>query len=272
MQDQLHSTRFVEEALEHERLLGRDDAEDLLGRSEILDHLPGRGLGQPGDLLRQPFDRESVLRVQPIGDVLAEARYLLGQLGSAARGFAEPEGNGGWLSVRVHDAHLAGLDPVDQVRGIAELEDVPRHALDREVLVERSDERFGRLENDAVVADVGNGTARREGGEPGAAPGPQPPVDAVVVHVCAAPPSARREALGQHLHDGVEVLPREVTVRIGAAHQVEERILLPFLAGHGRDDLLRENVERVVRDDQPVERPPARGPHERGALDQLVTR
>src|SRR2546430_4102849 len=50
VQHELHAARFVEEALQHQRLLRRNDAEDLVRRREILDDLPRRGLGQPRDL------------------------------------------------------------------------------------------------------------------------------------------------------------------------------------------------------------------------------
>src|SRR3989442_35704 len=90
------------------------------------------------------------------------------------------------------------------------MKDVARHALDGEVLVERADERLRGLEHHAVVADVGDRAARRDRREPRPAPRAQPPVHAVVVHVGAAPPAPRGEALRQHLHDGVEVPARQV--------------------------------------------------------------
>src|SRR5437016_11849831 len=54
VQHQLHPARLVKEALQHQRLLRRDNPEDLLRRLEILDHLARRGLGDPGDLTREP--------------------------------------------------------------------------------------------------------------------------------------------------------------------------------------------------------------------------
>ena len=57
VQHQLHPPRLVEEALQHERLLGRGDPEDPLRGLEILDHLPGRGLGDARDLAREPRSR-----------------------------------------------------------------------------------------------------------------------------------------------------------------------------------------------------------------------
>src|SRR5213595_776526 len=84
-------------------------------------------------------------------------------------GAAEPEGNRWWLALGVDDAHLARLDFLDQIGPVAQLEDVARHTLDCEILVEGSDEGLRRLEDHPVVADVRNRPARRERGEPGAA-------------------------------------------------------------------------------------------------------
>src|SRR5207244_210667 len=87
-----------------------------------------------------------------------------------------------------------------------------------------------------------------------------------------APPPPRRESLGEHLHHGVEVLARDVAVRVRPPHHLEQRILLPLVACHRRHDLLSQDVERVRRNDQPVELALVRGPHQRGTLDQLVAR
>ena len=271
VQHQLHPPRFVEEALQHQRLLCGNDAEDLVRRVEILDDLPRRGLGQAGDLAAEPGERVGHIP-QPARDVLAQPRDLHRQLGRAPGCFAGPEGDGGRLPLRVHHPYLAGFDLLDQVRAVAELEDVARHALDREVFVERADERLGRLEHHAIIADVGDRAPRRERGEAGAAPGLEASVHAVVMHVRAAAPAPGREPVGEHLHHRIEVFAREIAVRVGPAHQLVQRRLVPLFARHRRDHLLRENVERVVRDDQPVELPLARRPQQRRALDQLVAR
>src|SRR3989449_10965711 len=91
-----------------------------------------------------------------------------------------------------------------------------RHALDREVFVERADERFGRLEDHAVVAEVRNRAARGERGEPRPAARAHPAVHAVVMEVRAPPPAPGREALGEHPHHVVEILAGQPAVGIGA--------------------------------------------------------
>src|SRR2546422_605848 len=100
---------------------------------------------------------------------LSQPGHFLRQLRRTTRRLAEPEGNRWWLALGVDDAHLARLDFLDQIGPVAQLEDVARHTLDGEILVERSDEGLRRLEDHPVVADVRNRPARRERGEPGAA-------------------------------------------------------------------------------------------------------
>ena len=122
-----------------------------------------------------------------------------------ARRLAEPERNRRRLALRILDAHAARLDAQDPIRRVAELEDVAGEALDREVLVDRADELARGLEHDVVVGGVGNRAARRERGQPRAAPAAQHAVDGVAMEVRGAMAAARGEALGEHAHD-VEVL------------------------------------------------------------------
>src|SRR5205814_7077811 len=156
------------------------DPEDLLRGLEILDHLAGRGLGDARDLAREPRSRLANVP-QPDVDVPAQARHLLRQLRRATWRLPQPERDRRGLALGVHDAHLARLDPLDPIRSVAQLEDVAGHALDGEILVERSEEDVCRLEDNAVVADVPNRTARREIGKSGAAPRAQPAIPAIVV-------------------------------------------------------------------------------------------
>ncbi len=64
---------------------------------------------------------------------------------------------------------VPAADLQDAPRRVAELEDVARHALDGEVLVERADERVVRLEDDAVVGDLRDRAARGQREQPRAA-------------------------------------------------------------------------------------------------------
>ncbi|RYG86330.1 DEAD/DEAH box helicase, partial [bacterium] len=85
--------------------------------------------------------------------VLEPAGTFIGTLNEdfAIESLAEPERDVRRLPRGILDAHAAGLDAQDAVRRVAELEHVAGEALDREVLVQRADERAGRLEHDLVV-------------------------------------------------------------------------------------------------------------------------
>ena len=79
-------------------------------------------------------------------------------------------------------------------------------------------------------------------------------------------------AARQHLDGRVEVGAIERRVGGGAAHQREQIVLAPRLAGALRDDLLRQHVERRAWLHDVVQPPRAGRTHERGAFDQLVAR
>ena len=53
--------------------------------------------------------------------------------------------------------------------------------------------------------------------------------------------------------DRVELAARQIAIGIGAADQREQLVFLPIAGGAIRDDLLRQDVERRVRDLQPVQ-------------------
>ena len=240
VENELHPPRFVEEALQYERLLRRNDAKDLPAGGQVFDDLARAGLAH-ADRLDQPANRLRRI-VQPVRDILPQPRNLFGELARAARRLADPERQRGRLPLRVRYAHLPRLDLHDLVRGVAQLEDVAGHTLDRKVLVQRADERLCRLEDHAVVAQVGNRAAGRDGREPRTAPAFEPAVHTVIVNVGTAPAAPGGEPLGEHLHDVVEFLPRQVAVRIGRAHEREQRVVGPFLARRRGDDLLCQDV------------------------------
>ena len=83
----------------------------------------------------------------------------------------------------VFHSNRSRLDLGDPPRGIAELEDVARHALDGEVLIHRPDECFGRLEDDAVIGEIRNRAAGSEGRDPRSPAAAEAAVHRVVVEV-----------------------------------------------------------------------------------------
>ena len=90
--------------------------------------------------------------------------------------------------------------------------------------------------------------------------------------VRATPPAACREPFRQHLHHGVELRPGEIPIGVRRAHPLVESSFLPRFACGSRHDLLGQDVERLVRDDQPIEPALARGTEHGTAFDQLVSR
>ena len=186
--DELHPAGLVEEALEHELLL----------RGHRAEHRPRRPRGsrRPSSPASRAMPAVSTSqRAGAVGIARGEERVDRGAQvatprcdSSAVRAGASPIQNGmvGWRVAGVAHPHHAGLDLADLPRVGAEQEDVARHRLDRPVLVDGADERVVGLGDDAVVAVLGDRTARGDRGEARALAAAQLAVDRVVVHVRAA--------------------------------------------------------------------------------------
>src|SRR5258705_399386 len=82
------------------------------------------------------------------------------------------------------------------------------------------------------------------------APAAQPAVDAITVEVRRAPAAPTGDSFRKHLDHRVEVLAREIAERIGASHQPPEIFFDQLLARRRGDDLLRQDVERVARNEE----------------------
>ena len=178
MDHQLHAAGFVEEALEHDRVLGRQAAQRRMGGGQILDQL-GCGRLVDADLVHQPAQGALPGRVgqQACSDLRPQARHRQGKLVAAPRRLAQPERDRGRLAMRVLDPDDAALDPQDAIGCVAELEDVAGHALDREILVHGADRLVFRLQDHPVVGGVRDRAARGQRGQPRAAPTAQHMID-----------------------------------------------------------------------------------------------
>ena len=130
---------------------------------------------------------------------------------------------------------------------------VAGEALHGEVLVDRANHVPLRLQHDRVVGHVGNGAARGDGGQRGAAPAAQHAVDRVAMHMGAAPPMAGVETLGQHLRDLAELTPLQMPERISTAEAGVQIVLAPFLQGRFGDNLLRKHVEGFLGNGQAIQ-------------------
>ena len=196
----------------------------------------------------------------------------MGQLARPSRGFAEPERNRRGLPASVLDAHGSWKDAKDLPGRVSELEHVPRHALDREILVDGSHALSRRIEHHVVVGVVRDGAAGSDGHETRPLPASDLAVDRVPVNARPATAAPRAEPLREHANHGVEVFAGQARVRIRGSHPRKQVRLRPFLARRGRDDLLREDVERSFRNAHPIELAAPDGVQEGEAFDQVVAR
>ena len=276
--DELHPAAFVEEPLEHHCVAVGQGAEGGVRGTEVVDDLCGGGGVNPGTFDELPRAPGAGLRVggdgagrfEPPREPPQQVAYAFGQLIGASRRLAEPEGQVGWLAVRVLHSDRASLDAQDAPRGVAELEDVAGHALDREVLVDRAEASPVRLQHHVVVGVVRDRAARGHRGEAGAAPGAQRAVDDVAVQVRAPAPASGRESTGEHREQCPPAVAGEVAIRPGAAHGGEQGVLVPVFGCHHGHGLLRKDIERCLGHVQGVQRATPNRVQDGGALHQLV--
>jgi hypothetical protein len=269
---EMRVARLVEKPLEDHAPGARQCAERGLRCAEVLDDLLG-GRRVETELRREPSDGPARSNlVDELGERVVEPADRARELVRAAESLAEPERDRRRLALRVRDVNLARLDLLDAIRRVAELEDVARHALEREVLVQGSDGRLARQQHDVVVELVGDRTAVRDRREPRAAPAAQHAVHAVEVQVCAAAAAMGREPVRNHLRDRDERVARQVAVARCARQTREQIVDLPFLHADFRDDLLREHVERCTARLDRVELAAANTVEQRRALDEVVAR
>src|SRR4029450_8506258 len=92
-----------------------------------------------------------------------------------------------------------------------------------------------------------------------AAPSAQHAVDGIAVNVRRAETVARRVTVGERANDVEVLLARQLRVRVGLANKIEEAGFGPFRSGDLGDDLLREDIERLLRDQDAGKRAPVAG-------------
>ena len=266
VQDQLHTAAFVEETLGDDGRVGGHDAENRLACAHV-----GYGLvrarvidAAEGD---EPFARRDVVAFV---DGPAEFADLVREFDGAPRPFAAPKWNRGRRAARVLDAHGAARHAPDHPRRRAQQENVAGLTLDGEVFVDGADRLAVGLRDHVVVGRLGNGAARGDCRHPCAAARAQPAVDAIVVQKRAEAAARGRDAVGEHGHDFVEGAALEIAIGVRPANERVQLFDVPLVARTGRDELLRQHVERRGRNAQRVDGAAAHRPDERRAFQQLI--
>jgi hypothetical protein len=97
--------------------------------------------------------------------------------------------------MRIGHSDDARADARDLPRHVPELEDVTGEAFDREILVQRSDERVFRLEQHAIVGDFRDRASGGEREQPRGSPGAQRGMYFVAMDQRRATSSSRRKTL-----------------------------------------------------------------------------
>src|SRR5262245_6357153 len=92
------------------------------------------------------------------------------------------------------------------------------------------------------------------------------------MQVGAGATARRGNAFGQDFEHAIEIPTFERSVWPSAADEVEELIFTEVLASTGSHHLLREDVQRVARNLQPVELTAMDRSDQRGAFNQLIAR
>ena len=130
----------------------------------------------------------------------------------------------------------------------AEQEHIARQTLHREVFIERADRLSFRFRDDGVSRILRNRAAGRDRGESRSAPAPNSAVHLIAVQHGPATPARRGDAFRQHLDHCVEGCrgPDSGTdMRFAtSAYRSSSR---QVFRGCFRNDLLRENIEGVLR-------------------------
>ena len=162
-----------------------------------------------------------------VRDRLPQRRDLLGQLPGPPGRLALPVRHRRRRAVRVGHPDRARLDPADPPGVGAEQEDVARPALHRPLLVDGADLDLVGFGHDPEVAELGDGPARGQRGQPGAAAALDRSVHLVPVQVVGATAAAGADPLGQQVGDVLEVLGGQVAERRRPPGQAEQLALAP---------------------------------------------
>ena len=211
------------------------------------------------------------LRVARREQLARELADRLAELVRPADALALPERHRAGNARRRGDEHAVAGDLLDPPRRGAEHDHLAGARLVDHLLVELPHAAAALAgDEDAEEAAVGDRARVRDGEPPRAGP---PAEDA-----CGAIPDdprpqlgelVRRVAAGEHVEDVLELRAREVGEGIGAADEPVQLGHLDLLVGADRDDVLREDVERVARDLRLLDQPRAHPLRDDRRLEQV---
>ena len=192
------------------------------------------------------------------------------ELERPARLVALPERRLGGLARRGRDDHAVERDLLDAPRGRAEHERLADAALVDHLLVELADARAVGQEH-AEQPAVGDRAAARDRDVLRTLAR----ADAVLRPVPHDPRPQTRELVGgvaarEHVERLVEHVVGEVGEVGGAAHEREEVVDVPLVERGGRDELLREHVERVARVAHLLDEPFAHALHDDRGFEEVA--
>ncbi len=259
---------LVAETLDDDGAVGGDDAGRRFLLAEKRHEVARRERVEPVVAL-DPLERCVV------GDRRQLARGpadLLPELGRAADALALPERRDAGDSRSRRDEHPIPRDLLDPPGRRAEQEGLALARLVHHLLVELAHTAAAVDEEDAEQAAVGNRprVRNREPLRPGApAHGagrsiphdPRPQLGELV----------RRIAAGEHVEDVLELRAGELRERIRTPRELVELVDGDLFLGADRDDLLREDVERVPGDARLLDVTCAHRARDHGRLEQVAT-
>ena len=171
------------------------------------------------------------------------------ELVGPADSLALPERDRARHSRRGRDEDAVARDLLDPPGGRPEQERLSGARLVDHLLVQLSDAAAAVDEVDPVEAAVGDRAGVRNG-QPSRAGATPDDAGRAIPHDPRAELGelVRRVTAREHVEHVLQLRPREVGERIGAAHELVQVVHRDLLLGCDRDDLLREHVERVARD------------------------
>ena len=259
VQDQLHAAGFVEEALGDDGVGRGQGAERRHAGLDVGDGLPGGGFVQAEHQAEACATSLTALTAR-------------GQFYRSARRFAQPERKRWLRAVRIFHAHFSLAYVPDAPRVRPQQKYVAGQALDREVLIDGADHLALGLDNHGIRRAFRNRAARSDRGEFRAASAAQPVIHLIAMQQRAAAAARSCDAFRKHRHYCFVVAQRQIAVRIRGADQIVEFGFAPVLARRLCDNLLRHDVQRVLRDFDALQIAAANRVNDRRAFDQLVAR